>query len=73
VDGALGEVGVALVVRDIQMVAPLRCRSRSSSSRLHRSSSQVSGGLVSHEDERIPDQRARDSDTLLLTPESCEG
>src|SRR5713101_785262 len=68
VDGALGEIGVALVVRDhadggavaVQVAQELH-------DRFAVLGVQVSRGLVSHQDERIADQRAGHSDTLLLT------
>src|SRR5258708_17085898 len=68
VNGALGEVGVALVVRDH---ADGRAVAMQVAQQFHHGFAvlgvQVSGGLVSHQDERIADQRTRHSDTLLLT------
>src|SRR5258707_4240006 len=68
VNGALGEVGVALVVRDHADGCAIAMQV---AQQFHHGFTvlgvQVSGGLVSHQNERIADQRARHSDTLLLT------
>src|SRR5713226_8962469 len=68
VDGALGEIGVALVVRNhadggavaVQVAQQLH-------DRFAVFGVQVSRGFVGHQDERIADQCAGDGDTLLLT------
>src|SRR6266852_5065692 len=68
VNGALGKVGVALVVCDhadggavaVQIAQQLH-------DRFAVFGVQVSGGLVSHQDERIANQRAGHGDALLLT------
>src|SRR6267154_2373934 len=68
VDGALGEVGVALVVRDHANGGAIAMQV---AQQFHHGFAvlgvQVSGRLVSHQNERIANQRARHSDTLLLT------
>src|SRR5713226_5376364 len=68
VDGALREVGVALIVRnhaDGGAVAVQVAQQLHDGFTVFRV--QVSRGLVSHQDERIADQRAGHSDALLLT------
>src|SRR6266852_2019097 len=74
VNGALGKFGVALVVGDhadggavaVQVAQQLH-------DRFAVFGVQVSGGLVSHQDERIADQSAGHSDTLLLTAGELRG
>ena len=74
VNGALGEVGIALVVSDhadggavaVQVAQQLH-------DRFAVFGVQVSGGLVSHQDERIADQGAGHGDTLLLTAGELRG
>src|SRR5712664_623379 len=74
VNGALGKVGVALVVRDhadggavaVQVAEQLH-------DRFAVFGVQVSGGLVGHQDEGIADQSAGHSDTLLLTSRELRG
>jgi len=68
VDGALGEVGVALVVVTMQIVAPLRCKSRSSSITASPFFGvQVFGGLVGPSGSAGRRPGAGHRDTLLLT------
>src|SRR5712692_4464811 len=68
VDSALGEIGVALVVRNHADGGAVAVQV---AQQLHHCFTvfrvQVSRRLVSHQDERIADQRAGHSDTLLLT------
>src|SRR6267154_3598945 len=68
VNGALGEVGVALVVRDHANGGAIAMQvAQQFHHRFTVLGVQVSGGLVSHQNQRIADQRARHSNTLLLT------
>jgi len=73
-DGALGEIGVALVVRDH---ADGRAVAVQVAQQLHDRFAvfgvQVSGGLVGHQNERIADQCAGHRDTLLLTSRELRG
>src|SRR6202022_1617903 len=74
VNGALGEIGVALVVRNHADGGAIAMQI---AEQLHNGFAilgvQVSRGLVSHQDERIADQRASYSDALLLTAGELRG